>query len=108
MELERRDTTLRGFARRERFNDSARVLRLIGLPTHVVYHYTRLARHTAKLPHELLDYAAQPPDTAQAYRDAGTSLAEGYASRPDVAAAAAEPMRRGVSVPAGIRPAVRV
>jgi len=58
---ERRDTTRLGLARRKRFDESARVLRLINLPTHVIHHYTRLARHTAKLPHELLNYAAQPP-----------------------------------------------
>lgn len=61
LEPERRDTTVLGFARRDRFDDSARVLQLIGLPAHVVHHYTRLARQTAKLPHELLNYAAQSP-----------------------------------------------
>ena len=55
---ERRDRTLVGRVRRKRFGDSVRVLQLIDLSAHVIRHYARLARETARLPHELLNYAA--------------------------------------------------
>jgi len=58
---DRRDRTLIGRARRKRFGDSVRVLRLIDLSAHVIRHYARLARETARLPHELLNYAADEP-----------------------------------------------